>query len=425
MNRLSQILILVLGYCAATPLRAEVFPFDIGALGYPSGTMDIARDEGFQDKLVSIALGGKREYLINFPESALYFVRVRRQQTVVWQEAVVVLLEQPHTSPRLSWSIVPGAVRTRLWLSRGTLRTRWLETKEQSAQLHKIGTPWLVRLRGITAKGESLPVTRLTLQWDTPASKPEPPIAATAPDIHLDPNATDDDQVVYEPEDKDLLSGADESPMNAFVSRSTPIDLPPIQRKHEVYVWLRYLREQFSIDKKDRFEAEPSIGLGTGAGGQYFLAPNAVLSGAIDTHATQTDYEEAGTQTPSTVQKRIRLHVALGLDLLNTHTRTTDWSLNLGPVVGLVQMPLQQDDQKFTDYGISLGGHHYPTRSALTVLFLKSGSREIHARWIMPWTVWSMSPFLGTYLYNTRQSAGAVTGRFHESGLRFGLERDF
>ena len=97
----------------------------------------------------------------------------------------------------------------------------------------------------------------------------------------------------------------------------------------------------------------------------------------------------------------------------------------LGPVAGLVQMPLQENEQKFTDYGIHFGSQHYPSRVAFTVLFLKSGSREIHGRWIAPWTIWSIRPFLGLYLYNTRQSAGAVTGRFQESGLRLGLARDF
>jgi hypothetical protein len=354
-------------------------------------------------------------------------MRVRQQEKILGQEAVLVLLEasQNDQLAQLDWSPEPQVKRYRLWVSRNTMRTRWFETSEVSARLHKIGAPWLIRVRGMTHQGRYVPVTDLRFRWATLGVAGPEKVVPKTPDVALDVTAPDDDQVVYEPEDKDLLSGPDDGIISSFIGRSSPSDLPPVQRKNEAYVWLRYLREDFSIDKKDRFEAEPSSGLGSGGGGQYFLAPNFSLSGAIDTHATRTDYEAGGAQAPNTEQKRIRFHVALGLDLLNTHVRTTDWSLMLGPALGLVQMPLQENDQKFTDYGLHLATQHYPSRLGFTVLFLKSGSREIHSRWIAPLTIWSMQPFLGLYLYNTRQSAGAVTGRFQESGLRFGLARDF
>ncbi|HET9237774.1 MAG TPA: hypothetical protein VFO10_11015 [Oligoflexus sp.] len=409
------------------PAYAEVFPLRMGVLGQQPGTLEMARDPNFQSVLVTLKLGEKSEYLVNFPDTAVYYVRVRQQEKILWQEAVLALLDgtQDQQLARLDWSPVPQVKRYRLWVSRHTVRTRWLETDELGARLHKIGAPWLIRVRGLTNQGRYVPVTDLRFRWEAlgiaGAAKEQPKV----PDVALDVTAPDDDQVVYEPEDKDLLSGPEDGLMASWVGRSSAPDLPPLQRKHEAYVWLRYLREDFSIDKKDRFEAEPSTGLGSGGGGQYFLAPNFSISGTLDTHATRTDYEAGGAQAPNTEQKRIRFHVALGLDLLNTHVRTTDWSLMLGPVAGLVQMPLQQNDQKFTDYGIHLASQHYPSRLAFALLFLKSGSREIHGRWIAPLTVWSMQPFLGLYLYNTRQSAGAVTGRFQESGLRFGLARDF
>jgi hypothetical protein len=428
MLSLGQLLIILLGLgVSLVPLQAEVFPLDMGRLGHQEGTLEVARDAGFQNMLVSISLGDKREYLINFPETAVYFARVRRQDSIVWQEAILALLANADASrmPRLNWSRVPQAVRYRLWLVRYPLRTRWFETQDLAAHLTKVGAPWLIRLRGITAMGELVPVPELRFQWVSTNLKTPAPAAPKEPEVFIDLNAPDNDQVVYEPEDTDLLSGPDEGPMSTFVARSMPSDLPPIVRKHEVTVWLRYLREEFSIDKKDRFEAEPSSGLGTGASGLYYLAPNVVLSGAIDTHATVTDYEAGGAQAPNTEQKRIRFHVALGLDVMNTHIRSTDWSLNIGPVAGLVQMPLQQNEQKFTDYGLHFAGRYHPVRLGLSVLFLKSGSREIHSSWITPWTIWSMQPFFGAYLYNTRHSAGAVTGHFEESGLRFGLEYDF
>jgi hypothetical protein len=423
-----QVLIILLSLGASlSPLHAAVFPLQIGSLGQQAGTLEVGRDKDFQNILVSIKLDGREDYLVNFPETGVYYIRVSQAQGVVWQEAVLALLNstQDDRIARLQWTAVGQAQRYRLWLSRDSGRPHWFETSELAVLLHKVGTPWLLRLRGITAGGQVLPVHDINLRWVSAAGRAPEATPPQAPDMVLDLNAADDDQVVYEPEDKDLLSGPDDGPMMAFIARTSPVDLPPLMRKNEVYVWLRYLREQFSIDKKDRFEAEPSTGLGTGAGGQYFLAPNLAVSGAIDTHATRTDYEAGGAQAPNTEQKRIRFHLALGLDILNTHIRTTDWSLMLGPAAGLVQMPLQQNDQKFTDYGLHFATQHYPSRLAFTFLFLKSGSREIHARWIAPWTIWSMQPFLGSYLYNTRHSAGAVTGRFHESGLRVGLERDF
>lgn len=410
-----------------SPLHAEVFPLQMGALGRQPGTLEIAADQNFQTMLVTLKLGDKDEYLVNFPATAVYYVRVRQQEKILWQEAVLALLDasQDERLAQLDWSPEPQVKRYRLWVSRNTLRTRWFETTDVSARLHKIGAPWLIRVRGMTSQGRYVPVKDLRFRWAALGLfKPEKVVPKT-PDVALDVTAPDDDQVVYEPEDKDLLSGPEEGLLSSFAGRSSAPDLPPLQRKHEAYVWLRYLREEFSIDKKDRFEAEPSSGLGSGGGGQYFLAPNVAVSGMIDTHATITDYEAGGAQAPNTQQKRIRFHLALGLDLLNTHVRTTDWSLMLGPVAGMVQMPLQENDQKFTDYGISIASQHYPSRLGFTVLFLKSGSREIHSRWIAPWTFWSMQPFFGLYLYNTRQSAGAVTGRFQESGLRFGLARDF
>jgi hypothetical protein len=412
---------------ALYPLHAEVFPLRLGALGQQPGTLEIARDQSFQNMLVTLKLGEKDEYLVNFPDTAVYYMRVKQQEKILGQEGILVLLDASRIDQlaQLEWSPEPQVTRYRLWVSRNTMRTRWFETSEVSARLHKIGAPWLIRVRGMTNQGRYVPVKDLRFRWATLGVAGSEKVVPKTPDVALDLTAPDDDQVVYEPEDKDLLSGPDDGIISSIIGRSSPSDLPPVQRKHEAYVWLRYLREEFSIDKKDRFEAEPSSGLGSGGGGQYFLAPNLAVSGAIDTHATRTDYEAGGAQAPNTEQKRIRFHVALGLDLLNTHVRTTDWSLMLGPALGLVQMPLQQNDQKFTDYGLHFASQHYPSRLGFTVLFLKSGSREIHSRWIAPLTIWSMQPFLGLYLYNTRQSAGAVTGRFQESGLRFGLARDF
>jgi hypothetical protein len=412
---------------ALYPAQAEVFPLTMGALGQQPGTLEIAWDQSFQKMLVTVNLGEKKEYLVNFPETAIYYVRVRQQDKILWQEAVLAVLgasQKDHVA-QLEWAPLPQLIRYRLWVSRSALRTRWFETSELGVRLHKIGAPWLIRVRGMTVQGRYIPVSDMRFRWAPVGLAKSKNLKPKAPELTLDLAAPDDDQVVYEPEYKDLLSGPAEGPMSSFASRSSAPDVAPVKRQHEAYVWLRYLREDFSIDKKDRFDAEPSSGLGTGGGGQYFLAPNLSVSGAVDTHATRTNYEAGGAQTPNTEQKRIRFHVALGLDLLNTHVRTTDWSLMLGPVAGLVQMPLQENEQKFSDYGIHFAGQHYPHRVAFSFLFLKSGSREIHGRWIAPWTMWSMHPFLGLYLYNTRQSAGAVTGRFQESGLRMGLARDF
>lgn len=421
------------GLCSASSsLQAEVFPLDLGRLGHRAGTLEIAHDPDFQNLLVTIRTGDKQEYLVNFPETAVYFIRLRQDQKVIWQEAVLALLESggEDRMPRLDWKPVPEAQRYRIWLVRHQIRTQWLETPEQAAHLHRLGAPWLIRVRGISAQGQFQPVTQMTMQWvptrvNPAKAAPAPDIVKKEPELRLDPNAPDDDQTVYEPEDKDLLSGSEESPMDAFIARVTPPQLPPLKRAHEVYIWLRYLQERFEIDKKDRFESDPSSGLGTGASGQYFFAPNISLLGLVDTHATKTDYEAGGVQVPQTQQKRIRVYLGVALDVLNTQIRTTDWSLELGPILGILQIPLQENEQRFTDYGIRFGTHHFPSRSSFSIHFLKSGGREIDLRWTAPWTAWSVRPFIGLYNYESRQSAGSVTGLFHEKGLRLGLERDF
>ena len=105
--------------------------------------VSVARDAKFQQILVSIPLGDKQEYLINLPETAVYFARVRHQSHVVWQEGLFALLSSTaeERMPRLSWSSVPQAGRYRLWLARFSLRTRWFETPETAVHLNKVGAP--------------------------------------------------------------------------------------------------------------------------------------------------------------------------------------------------------------------------------------------------------------------------------------------
>jgi len=69
--------------------------------------------------------------------------------------------------------------------------------------------------------------------------------------------------------------------------------------------------------------------------------------------------------------------------------------------------------------------HSYQYRANLAFLLLKSSSRELDLQLSLPWTVWSIRPFFSLYRYDTRQSAGSVTGTFKESGLRLGIEREF
>ncbi len=414
----------------APTLSAVELPLDLGSLGTGPGQLDIARDSSFETSIVTIPLDGRRQYRVTFDETAVYYVRILRQGKVIWREAIFVLVKpsDPAKMPRLEWVTADSNSRVRIWLSRDTSKTLRAETRSRAVRLDRIGAPWLIRLRSLDEAGATTALKSLQFRWVSyplsPARGQALSRAEPAREMILDPSAPDDDQVGYEPDDAELLAG-DEGPMDLFLARIQPRELGPLERRHVLKGWIRLLRESFSIDKKDRFAADPSQGLGNGLAAQYFLAPNLSFSGAVDLHATQTIYEEGGSEPPALEQKRIRAHLGLGLDLLNTNNRWTEWSFNLGPVLSLIQIPLQEDDQKFTDGGLKLSLHSYEFRASLNFLLLKSSSRELDLQQSLPWTVWSIRPFFSLYRYDTRQSAGSVTGVFKESGLRLGIEREF
>ncbi len=413
-------------------LQAAVFSLDIGSLGLVSGLLEVAEDQAFQTIQVSVELGGSHEYLINLPKTAVYYVRVRSADRILWQEAMFAIVEQSQDTvmPRLEWNPIPGAQTYRLWLSRPGVKARWIDTPNRMVNLSRLGAPWLIRLRAIAGPGARKNVQAVSFRMVVALRSSELPKPRTGGSEvatkFFDPAARDDDQAVYEPEDKDLLEGAD-GPMDFIFTSRASETLSPLLRRHQLQGWFRYLKESFQIDKLDRFAAAPSQGLGTGAAGLYYLQPQLALSGAVETHATHTLYDEGGAGAPATDQKRIRLHVALGLDLLNTNVRYADWSLYVGPVVNLLQLPLAKDEQKVVDFGLKIDLHSLSTHSHVSLLLLKSSSREWNLDGALPWslTSWSIRPFLGLYHFDTRQSSGAVSGSFRESGLRLGIAREF
>ncbi|MCX6130148.1 MAG: hypothetical protein NTX25_13915 [Proteobacteria bacterium] len=303
---------------------------------------------------------------------------------------------------------------------------RLLETSDVRAYIGRLATPSLIRWRVQSDDGRDRPLQTIAWRWVAPSQKiqsqAQPQNMSKLPTIDL--QAPEQDQSLYEPEYAGLLAG-EENSHKFWSSKEEKLSLAPLHRPHRVFAWFRYLRESFNIDKQDRFAASPSQGLGTGLAAQYYILSQLSVSGSLETHATQTEYETGGTSEPAQVQKRVRSHLALGLDLLNTNSREPNWAFNLGPVGSFLQLPLVSDNQRVLDYGIKASLQVFQPALNLDLLILKSGSRETSLVGILPWPVFSLRPFLGFYRFDTRQSSGAFTGLYLETGLRLGIERDF
>ena len=318
------------------------------------------------------------------------------------------MLEDPaeEKALRLSWQGSRDAKAFRIWLHRTGRRLIGAESQNPFLVLYGNGSPWIVRFRELSAKNQSLPISTLSTESFEVSKQTEQNPQSTA-DFRIDPYASDDDQLAYEPDS--TMHAAEEGLQRL---PEFEVQAPTVQRSHHAEIWLRLIYEQFVVEKLDRFEADPSKGLGLGAYGQYFLQPHLSLSASLESHANQTSYELGGSEPPAEKQKRIRAHLALDVDLLNSLNYQPNWSLTLGPVVNLLQIPLHQDQYLTYDFGIksSLNAWQYGLR--LDALLLKSGSRETSLSYKIPWEKWSIYPYLGFFYYNSHQSSDTASARF-------------
>ncbi len=427
---LAAALLFMLG-CLNVP-RAEAVPFflDVGLSGQSADRLEVASDSEFKQLVVQLRIGQQTSYPITIDKSGRYFFRTLQHGQEIQRETIIIALEPPPSGQlfKVTWKAVDAQASYRLSFSRADLKKTWVLSSVPQAYLGGRGVPWMMRVSTvIPGKAGSLPVQDLQLIAAEPPPKPAAS-AARSSTLQIDPFAADDDQVSSEPEYKDLLKGSERSGWKSSTTAGAA-DVKPLRRPHRVYAFVKKFNESFSVDRLDRYASPKSGGIGSGAGGSYFVQPTLRLSLDIDTHATKTSYEVGGTSEPAEVQKRVRLSGAAGVDVLNLETRRENLSLYLGPAFAFLQLPIDKDNQAKGDIGAQLSFVYFPWRLETELRYFKSGSNEAMLNWSLPWPAWVFSkkkgglrPYLSLYQRLTKASENDASSHFEEAGARLGIE---
>lgn len=438
--------LILLGWPAA-PAAAVVFPLEVGLTGQSGDRLEVAADDAFKELILQSRIGQQTTYLVNLEKTGRYVYRILRDGKELERDAFFVALEAPPPERlyRARWKAVEGDVSFRISFTRVNGLKSWVVSSTPLVYLGGRGVPWLLRIRAVRpGVPGSQPIAELDVQVTVPppsvrvaeplkaTTEPKESAAAAPPVLKLDPFAKDDDQIDAEPEYKDLLKGSEKRWWGDAATQGAKSQLKPLTRPHSVYSWLRGFKEGFKVDRRDRYESPESQGFGGGFGFAYFVQPTLRVGLDLDTHATKTSYEEGGTEPPASEQKRIRLLLGAGVDVLNLESRRENFSLLIGPSFGFLQLPVSEDEQKLGDIGLEINPSYYPWRLQAQLRYFKSGSSEAALHWTLPLAIWSLPakkmglrPFLAPYTRRTKAKDSSFDSTFNESGCRLGLDFSF
>jgi hypothetical protein len=147
----------------------------------------------------------------------------------------------------------------------------------------------------------------------------------------------------------------------------------------------------------------------------------------VDTHGTQTQYEKGGSNPPAEEQRRVHARISPMFDILNVEHNHPRFAFELGPVVGYTQVPLEQDNQGKTDFGLSMRWQYFGVNhTEAQFRFMKSHSRDLSLLWIgTAYKVATLSPLFGVYNYHSEFDGADSRAEFDEAGVRFGIHSEF
>lgn len=409
---------------------AAIFRVDLGPLGRTPGTLEISSVDDPKRIVNSIALGSSNTYNLEFPAEGLYILRAKSKKKVIWKEQVFVLLKKlgDENLLKVSWRMDESSVRTVIKVQNPKGQVRYGISIRDRIFLRLRSAPRLIRFFNEDPGGLLLPAQDLTLV----AISEKEARAEAAPDeeatLQLEPSASDDDQVSYEPDYKGLLAGKeDETWRQKILDLAQAKSLPPLNRKHRVIASLRILQEEFSVKRNGvTYEGDKSQGFGTGFAVNLIYKELLTAQVEGDTHGTKTQYETSGGDTPAEEQKRIHARIGPLIDVLNINHAYPKYSLEVGPVVGYNQIPLESDNQTKMDIGGAFRSQYFGTHHVEAQFrFFRSHSWDFTLQWTGSLLLQSINPIFAYYKRHTEFESGASKALFEEQGLRFGLGYSF
>ncbi|MBC7660027.1 MAG: hypothetical protein H7249_09990 [Chitinophagaceae bacterium] len=412
-------------------VMAMPFKIDMNAFSRASqATVEMSDETGKSLTVVPIAA----QLTIDFPAQGLYFLQIKSGPKILWREQLFILLKKPADDElmKTSWKVRAATMRTVLRVQDPAGTLRYGISIRDKIFLRLKAVPRLIRVAqedysGVSSGSVDLKVAPVS---EKQAHEENSALVAEAQVEPLsDAASSDDDQTVYEPDYKSLLAGKeDKSLRQKIIDLGGAKRLAPLNRSSSVYGWLRIMQEWFTIRRTpDTFNGEKTQGFGTGLGGNLVFKDTMSLQLEIDTHGTKTEYQKGGLNTPSADQKRIHGRFGPLLDVLNIEHNHPQYALEVGPVIGYTMAPVQKDNESNTDFGGSIRFQYFGlAQTQVQVRFMKSHSRDIDVMWIgSAYKLASVSPLFALYNYHTEFDEAEARSEFNESGVRFGIARDF
>lgn len=429
------VVLVVCGLSASGKALAVPFKVDLGLAPPARGAMNgsvIVAELKTGKVLEERKIAKQRFQTLNFPTDGFFSLEIKNEKgQSVWKETVYVVLAIPSSEHlmRSSWAQNPGVMRTVLRVQDPAGEIQYGVSIRDKIFLRLKAAPRLVRIfqedyAGVSAAAQSLGVAQVTEKAarEEVAQKPLPEVT-----FELGDGA---DQVDYEPDYKGLLAGKeDKSLRDKIQALGGSSRLESLNRKHRVFGWVRLMSEDFRVRREtDSYNGEKTQGFGTGFGGDLVVKDTLSLQLEVDTHGTKTDYESGGTNAPAEEQKRVHLRFGPLFDILNINHKYPRFAFELGPVFGYTQIPLEKDNEGKTDFGASMRWQFFGEKSLVStqLRWMKSHSRDLSLTWTgTGYTILSISPLFAVYNYHTEFDAASAKALFDESGIRFGIARQF
>jgi hypothetical protein len=395
------------------------FPIPQALLGASKVAVRVTETTGSKKTVVTQEVGKNPWVEIDLPAEGSYAWQIVQQTWILAEGYFYAFGDEPlYKWYRFEWHVRDGAQGYRLRIYTPEKRQMTLETSDVRATLQP--TPQSLLMISARAKGTvketvlSFAVREATLQEIASVAKKP----AAQPKVEEDDFYSDEEQEDW----LDYKGPTDQTLVLTPEERQPPKDVSQIVGEKKTSPMLlvggKFFRESFQVKRDLDYRSDGTVGVGLILNYEQWYG-RSVLGVWLDSHGTDTDYEEDIEDTPRAKQKRILLLPSWSWSVLSSWQQT----ILVGLVAGAGMFPLEDDDEIVALYGVTTGYEYWfndkmnaalsltylAPKSALGQIVFESAAGE------------NLAVQLGLFGRKVILTKGKFSSSFTENGLTGGL----